>query len=295
MTRKYDAKSPENFIKAFIYLDISNPFVCWNICHGIICSPGSVQDLLGDPQIYSVFFRNKLINKKNLDFELSMEAIRAKEFSNKNPRLNSLYFFETKKEALMAENLISSFKREYLKEVLVYNKSISKYDMNWITYKEKDSVKNDINWIRKYWNGEVCPISKYGIPIWECLTNQPLIIPDTEFVRNVRDKICGDSELLKCLAIWSNYSGTHMGGLIGAVFYSIIENHSGHLGHQVIAPFCYCPESGLIEMAEHMKQNGLRFPLPSNFDKNNPNASFFKVPDMRTDVFCLNCGKYVFS
>ena len=154
----------------WVYLNISDSLVAWEIYRGVLISPDCY--LVEDNPSISFRQLSYLKNIKSISSanELKLELVRQKFYPDKISRFRGFYCFDDKETALNAAKLWGSnnhYNVFCLSEVGVPFDSIySKMDSNWIT-KYAGKRSNDDSWMHYYWKGEVCP--DFSEPIWELL------------------------------------------------------------------------------------------------------------------------------
>lgn len=237
----------------YVYIDFSNPICRWNFIRGILDSASNLSDYFGFP-VCSFFLKSRLMNQKYYSLEMQLEHVRLTGFQENVSRLSGLYFFESLQDVQLAENLIPSFTKENLVKCLLPNSaSYQKHDMNWITYHD-EYTNND--WMKKYWNGNECDHSRYGVPVYECLTDHYLIANEPEIkeklYREYEKKNQNDLFFLQ-YGIW----GAYYGYPLSEVFYSIEKKND----YIEINPRIYFDEITAIHTFENVKKDDLNSAL----------------------------------
>ena len=154
---------------AYAYLDIDHPMVAWEVYRGVIVSQAAHEV---NPGPVSLMFAG-LMHARNVarfNNELTIERVRAHSFPEQVSRLEAIYLFEKRDEAMAAEIWGAHFTPENLASLGVRPQSpVCKVDANWITYAPTDAygylLDNDLAWIERYWSG----IAFNNTPVWELL------------------------------------------------------------------------------------------------------------------------------
>jgi len=149
----------------YAFINIDNPLVAWEAAIGRIASSGTAREGAG----VSLWMYRKLKNlsaSKNraaIHREFLLESVRKEFFPDAVSRLQGVYFFETKDDALKAYEFWGfNCPKEYLCKIGFNCQKYTKVDSNFITIC-MDS--DDTDWMKQYWSGET-----YGeIPLYEII------------------------------------------------------------------------------------------------------------------------------
>lgn len=166
----------------FAYLDLSNPMVAWEVAIGRIKSVNyNYNDEIYELSIWEYdLIRNytKHGATQELINELQLEYIRKTTYMNCVSRMKCLYFFETRNDAVFALNHWGiDINEEYISEVELEIKNITRVDSEWITnFIEKE---DDNKWMDYYWQGKVYK----NKPLYELLVDGFGIIKNTRLCR----------------------------------------------------------------------------------------------------------------
>ena len=270
----------------YVYMDFSNPLCKWNFIRGVIESPKIYNKSNQSIQEIGFFLKSRLESHNyKLKLENDIETIRKIKFPYLYSRLNSLYFFETKQDAkntaiesnghFIEENLIEC--------ILPINSVYQKYDMNWITYYNEEHNNYSKDWIEQYWKGNICPTSKYGVPDYECLTTNNLIIKDTSIKQkyyNLFEKESGLSLPILQLSVFAFKYGYN----VGRVCY-FTKNNNGCI--HIIPCINFQPDE-CAELYKRVKQD---FPNEANIIGKNFNKYGIKTPNFMKYGYCITCKK----
>lgn len=156
-------------ITLYAYLDITHPFVAWEVAIGRI---KSVDD--NNPEGFGISqwqysllseYVNHGLNQRFIN-ELMLEHIRQKCYPQRVSRLQGVYFFESEEDANNAlDRWNMPYKKKYISAVKFSANKLTKVDSEWIT--NKFFSTSDIRWMNRYWEGEV-----YGeAPLYEILAS----------------------------------------------------------------------------------------------------------------------------
>lgn len=177
---KYDLDELPREGKGYCYLDLEDPFVCWETCLGNFLSSKVHKDVYGvnSPSLW-VARTIQSHNNQRFTNELIIETVRAKYFPDKTSRLSGLFFLRDLDSAKDCLNWGGHFKVDNLCEVYYStNGSITRCDSKWITDACVNSngiiEKSYENSIHKYWAGEPCPNDEF--PAWEYIIDGVLSV-----------------------------------------------------------------------------------------------------------------------
>lgn len=171
--------------EGFMYLDVDNPLIAWNVYRGVLVSQRLVQQSMTDAFVPALSMTAaKMFMERNwprLDFEHELEIIRARDFPYKVSRLRCLFVFDEPESALAAatnESWGGHINEEYLTDVGVSAApNFTRVDANWISWMLQVRQSDEYDWkigIRPYWMGQVCP--NFYQPIWEVLLDGAVTI-----------------------------------------------------------------------------------------------------------------------
>jgi hypothetical protein len=169
-------RTDQFFMRAFAYLNVSNPWIAWLVYRGEMIAAPQVHE-----QAISVWHAEYLIDLarsglrvERYQRELELEKIRAIDHPNSVSRLTGLYLFPTLEDARAAQSWGGCFKPENLSEVEITSVfRQSRYDSEWIS-RAFDSLRND--WIAFYFSGVACGANA----IWELLVHGRALVLGTE-------------------------------------------------------------------------------------------------------------------
>ncbi|WP_397409009.1 hypothetical protein [Polaromonas sp.] len=171
--------------EGFMYIDVENPLVAWNVYRGVLVSQKLVQLSTGDTptQAFSMNVAKIFMDRdwSRLTFEYELEAVRASEFSACVSRLHCIFVFSDADSALAAARDASwggHINEEFLTDVGVSAApSYTRVDANWVSWMLQAQQRGDVEWrdgIRLYWSGHACP--HFPQPIWEVLLDGAVTI-----------------------------------------------------------------------------------------------------------------------
>ena len=224
--------------KVWVSLDLNNPMVKWNVAIGALQSPLMVKKI--DNLITTFFMANRLKNSTRLEMECELEVVRFMEFPDKISRLQGLFFFDNYDEFQKAIH-IPPFNRGTLVEASIEPRSYSRHDMNWITYYNKKNYPDD--WCQKYWRGEECPFSEYGVPVWECITNKTLLILDETLRKGIYEELIKENNNV-AFALQMGIEAVRFGYAVGNCFLRLSKENN----HLHIRSFIRLPENECVEI-----------------------------------------------
>lgn len=165
--------------EGFMYLDVENPLVAWNVYRGALLSSGLVQQQgCGSACVaLSMMAANIFMNqdRERYQFELELEEVRRTKFPDRMSRLSCLYVFDTPESALAAASDEAWSGGHILHENLTdigvsAAPNHTRCDANWISWMREHWNADEGEWregIEPYWEGKPCP--HYAEPIWEVL------------------------------------------------------------------------------------------------------------------------------
>ena len=171
-----------------VYLDITNPFVAWNVSRGGFCSSNvlhfnggfSENSIPLSPWSESLFRQG---NELKLEVEFRLEALRKKEFPEAVSRLAGIFVFGCVEDVAAfwaSEGWGSHFEDANLADCGVQAHVVSRLDANWIPVMIDGDGKLASDWqtkARQYWNGDCVPGQ---VPIWETLVSGGITIWSTD-------------------------------------------------------------------------------------------------------------------
>lgn len=171
--------------EGFMYLDVDNPLIAWNVYRGVLISQRLVQQSMTDVFVPALSMTAaKMFMERNwprLDFEHELEIIRARDFPSEVSRLRCLFVFDEPESALAAatdESWGGHINEEYLTDVgISAAPNCTRVDANWISWMLQVRQNDECDWkigVRPYWMGQVCP--HFSQPIWEVLLDGSVTI-----------------------------------------------------------------------------------------------------------------------
>jgi len=261
--------------------------VRWNVARGVIYSPERIKEF--DSSLISFFMASRLIKEITFfQLEQDLEKVRKEKFPDKVSRLQGLYFFEDKSNADLARSI---FQTQVLTTAKIIDPSAiyDKHDMNWITY--YNLIKDDPEWMKKYWCGEICPCFEYG-PVWECLTNETLQVTDTTIEKQCLEGFIAEDEQFGPLILSANAAARY-GYLFGAVFFTIVSE-STHIHLRVVMPCGPNLQQDWVDILNLLKEkcpNNYNI-LHRQFQKNLlKDGSLCAIPDFGKHAWCITESK----
>lgn len=165
--------------EAFIYLNINNLCIAWEVYRGFLISATS--NPRGQQPISWMYLGIiESQNNSRLFNEILIERIRSKFHPSQISRLQGIYFFNELEIARKAIEWGGHFQVDNLVEVKIFPEDqITKVDCDWITHATVNSEgkldHKDCEWIHEYWSGK--PYSKN--PKWEFITNGRAVVYGT--------------------------------------------------------------------------------------------------------------------
>ena len=193
-----------------------------------------------DRSITTFFMANRLKNLAWLEMECELEVTRFVEFSDKISRLQGLFFFDNLEEFQKVKRM-RPFNRGTLVEASIEPNSYSRHDMNWITCYNKNDYPDD--WCQKYWRGEECPFSKFGVPVWECITNKTLLILDEKLRKSIYEKLIKENDNV-AFPLEIGIEAVRFGYAVGNCFLRLSKENN----HLHIRSFIRLPENECVEI-----------------------------------------------
>lgn len=169
--------------EGFMYLDVENPLIAWNVYRGVLVSQTEIQNGVGSTSSpLSMTMANIFLNRHSdrLHFEMEIEKIRELAFNNCVSRLTCLFVFDEPDSALRAvedEQWGGHIQSKFLTDVGVSSSAASRLDGNWISWMLGKHSKKEPDWrdgILPYWRGDTCP--HFSKPIWEVLVHGSVTI-----------------------------------------------------------------------------------------------------------------------
>ena len=171
-----------------VYLDISNPFVAWNVSRGAFASADILHANGGFSEASiplspwsEALFRPG--NGSKLAVEFNLEAMRKASFPNEVSRLSGIFLFDCVEDVAAlweTKGWGAHFEESNLADVGVQAIAASKLDANWIPMLVGRDGTLASDWQEKahaYWNGESVPDST---PIWETIVSGGITIWGTD-------------------------------------------------------------------------------------------------------------------
>ncbi len=162
-------------MRVFAFLDVDHVPTAWAVMRGMLisarCNPGYIPGCLSF-MLAGIIFHG---NNARLHNELIIEDYRLKHFPSKTSRLEGLYFFESRAEALrIANSWGGHFVEKNLYE-LEFRPSVApnRLDSDWITY-ENDLTNS--KWIDDYWRGT----PRSPAPAWEIIGHGVAVVLDMQ-------------------------------------------------------------------------------------------------------------------
>ncbi|EEQ95142.1 hypothetical protein F9K88_10450 [Brucella intermedia] len=170
--------------EGFVYLDLDNPMVAWNVVRGWYCTPDQLPEA-ESCSLLSFNMANLLASSlpNRLLSEIAIERIRRENYRNQVSRLTGIFVFDDPDS--VARTWIDNtwgahFKDDYLTDVGVNAHNSSRLDANWLTKimdRECSLTADFEEHTNSYWQGVPCPDSD---PIWERIVNGSATIWGTE-------------------------------------------------------------------------------------------------------------------
>lgn len=171
--------------EGFMYLDIENPIVAWNVYRGVLISQAVAQKNISEGIISSLSMMVARIfadrNWNRLKFEHELEQHRNLSYPDKVSRLTGIFVFDEPESALAAasdEQWGGHISHENLTDVGVWSSgNQTRLDANWISWMLRIRNEGSSEWqagIKPYWDGTPCP--HFPEPIWEVLMHGTVTI-----------------------------------------------------------------------------------------------------------------------
>jgi hypothetical protein len=180
-----------------IYLDISNPFVAWNVSRGGFVSAdilfpngGFTQNSIPLSPWSESRFRQG--NEHRLESEIRLETLRQKEFPEAVSRLSGIFVFRSIEDLAplwALEGWGGHFEDTNLADCGVQANAISRLDSNWITEIMDGDGRLASDWqtmARQYWSGDCLPGKT---PIWETIVSGGVTIWGTDLKARAQAEI----------------------------------------------------------------------------------------------------------
>lgn len=143
------------------YLDIEHPMVAWETAIGRIQSAGQPSPSGFGVSLW-MFNRLRDFARQGSTSaalgEFRLEAVRASRYPDRVSRLQGVYFFESRDDAMAAIDRwgLPSKYREFVSAVQFSAESITKVDSEWITWNLQSSGGD--GWMDRYWAGEAAGV-----------------------------------------------------------------------------------------------------------------------------------------
>ncbi|MEP5155658.1 hypothetical protein [Planktotalea sp.] len=171
-----------------VYLDISNPYVAWNVSRGGFASADILEANGGfsEGSIPLTPWSESLFRPENgskLAVEFKLEAMRRKHFPDEVSRLSGIFLFACIEDVAAlweTRGWGAHFEESNLADVGVQAIAASKLDANWIPMLVGSDGTLVSDWQEKanaYWNGKSVPDST---PIWETIMSGGITIWGTD-------------------------------------------------------------------------------------------------------------------
>jgi hypothetical protein len=171
-----------------VYLDISNPFVAWNVSRGgfvsadVLAANGGLSEnsLLLSPWSEPLFREGNEL-KREVDFRL--ETLRKAEFAGEVSRLACIFIFGSVEDAAAVWDTSgwgARFDPANLADCGVQARAVSRLDANWIEQMVDGDGRLANDWeakARSYWSG--CPVPDQE-PVWETMVSGEITIWGTD-------------------------------------------------------------------------------------------------------------------
>ncbi|VCU61708.1 hypothetical protein EPIB2_785 [Tritonibacter mobilis] len=171
-----------------VYLDISNPFVAWNVSRGTFASADILHANGGfsEASIHLSPWSEALFrpgNESKLAVEFNLEAMRREHFPKEVSRLTGIFLFACIEDVAAlweTKGWGAHFEDSNLADVGVQAIATSKLDANWMPKLVRRDGTLASDWqakARAYWSGESAP---NGTPIWETIVSGGVSIWGTD-------------------------------------------------------------------------------------------------------------------
>lgn len=273
----------------YAFINIENPLVAWEAAIGRIASSRTTRKGAG----ISLWMYRKLKslsaskNRVAIHREFLLESVRKEFFPDAVSRLQGVYFFETKEDALKAYEFWEfNCPKEYLCKIGFYCQKYTKVDSNFITICMNS---DDTDWMKQYWNGET-----YGeIPLYEIIAEGfGYIIEPHDVSQKAYDKFHKEQIMTNPLISMSRCAFSR--GFINIAraipFLSIEDNKLK--GSFIIDMHDFdTNQQGIIKALEDCYNNEGLLPI-IEFENTD---TFFAVPDMHDQFFSLEFSETIMA
>lgn len=272
-------------VTLFAYLDIERPMVAWETAIGRIQSAGQHSPSGFGVSLWMLSRLHDLsVNGTTPAIlgEFRLEALRAARYPDKVSRLQGVYFFESREDALAAIDRwrLPTRCREYISAVEFSATSLTKVDSEWITWNLSASASE--RWMGEYWSGEVAGVK----PLTEVLAIGEGVILDKqlriEAYRRIYD-LWPDSTPLLAAACCAFANG----GLpnVALVKPGILHDENVLTGNY----FIYMDEfdeheSEVVAAVRECKASGTMPPVLMPEDQ----GTIFRLPDLAAQTFTVS-------
>lgn len=177
-------------MRAFAYLDLNHPPVAWAVARGMLVSGDQMSESAGPiSHMFAGIIEHG--NNSRLFNELLIEGVRLRKFPSSVSRLQGMYFFTSRAEALSHVNDVNwpdYFLDENLVEFELYpSGEPTTVDANWITFAPRGIdgrvSSSDVSWIDLYWSKQ--PYN--DVPVWETIATGVAVLLNADVRRRCYD------------------------------------------------------------------------------------------------------------
>ncbi len=264
---------------AYIYLNVEDPFVAWQVYRAAVVSSAIVHE--SALSLWMTGYLRELSQgperKGRFEAEWAIEQIRQRENPGAVSRLRGFFAFPDELSAQRAaeRRLSRRFDRRFLAEVRIADDArLSRHDSEWITH---NLDAPDVSWIRNYLAGT--PHGKH--PIWELLVEGKALVCGTalreQAYETVRRTWPDSMTLLEIARL-----GGELGSDLGLIAPMLSDTGDG-------LEVVYCinmvdaeDDEFLKRVERHREEGG-----PINWDDLDIGSDTFTAPDLRRGFFRL--------
>lgn len=265
-------------MRVFAFLDIDFFPVTWAVTRGMVVSSDRVMQEPKSPFIsFMLSGIIKYQNNARLHNELLIDKVRSSLAPSHTSRLQGMYFFASKEDALDRVNdpdWPDYFQIENLVEFKLYPSApIRRVDANWITYAPLSSTgrleEDSADWIAKYWKG--VPYS--DSPVWELICKGVALIVDEQIRRKCYSSILEHSPELETLLLMSRLA-SEAGSFGGLVTPAVLKRNNNNFRlSYLMEDKSFHDKDIILKMSQHPDAGRLGALMREN--------ESFKTPDFR--------------
>ena len=269
----------------YAYFDIDRLNVAWEVAVGRIKSaPPNTPTNFG-VSIWSYNICKKLANdkcNKSIFDEFALERERLIHYPNKVSRLQGVYFFKNKEDAIEAIHRWNIPKKNlnYISSVRFAATNMTEVDSEWIT--DCLGTGTQEQWMDKYWAGE----TRWENPLTEILALGVGHVENTQLREQAYKNILKIAPYSSPL-LYAACCAFHCGMTDVALTIPALTSDKSYIHGNYYIQADKLDEKALISSINYCRQQGYSMPIKKHPD----DSIIFTLPDLRNESFKIHSSK----